>query len=186
MELNEDAVRVAVKLIKQREGCCLRAYPDPASDLYKELSRAGILNAFMQGKKDIPEYMLKKFDGKPWTIGYGETKGVKQGDVCTQEEADSRLETRVREFMEGVIKACPQLAKESRGKIAACTSLAYNIGLANFASSSVCRDTQAKNYEKAANDFLLWNKVHSNGKLVVSDGLTKRRQIERDLYLSKG
>jgi lysozyme len=183
-ELDEIAVRVAIKLLKQREGCCLRAYPDPASELSKELSKHNLLNAFMQGKAEIPDYMVEKFDGSPWTIGYGETEGVKRGDVWTQEKADSRLERRVREFMTGVIKACPQLSKESPAKTAACTSLAYNIGLANFASSSVCKDTKAKNYDKAADDFLLWNKVRSGGQLVVSAGLTTRRKIERDLYLS--
>ena len=122
------ANKIATKLIKQFESCELRAYPDPNSPLAKELSKHGILRKYMDGKLELPDY-LQALSGAPWTIGWGETKGVKQGDVWTQEEADSRLAVRTQEFMSGVVKASPKLGKASPEKLAAVTSLAYNIGL---------------------------------------------------------
>lgn len=188
--LDEVAVKITLKLIKQPgiEGCNLIAYPDPVSDLYKALSMHGMLNKYMSGKikhSDLPDN-FKALSGAPWTIGWGETNDVKCGDVWTQEEADSRLEMRVRRVMTDVLKACPQLVLEAPTKVAACTSLAYNIGVSAFKDSTVCRKTMVKDYDGAADGILLWNKVknRTTGKLVVSNGLDNRRKIEKDLYKS--
>ena len=115
-----------------------------------------------------------------WTIGYGETLGVTQDMVWTQEQADTRLKHRLNQFMLGTLKKCPQLFKESPEKLAACTSLAYNIGLGAFGVSSVCRKTKRMDYVGAADSVLLWNKA--GGKVV--KGLALRRQKEHELYLS--
>lgn len=114
------------------------------------------------------------------TIGYGETQGVKLGDVWTQAQADERIQIRVREFMVEVLKACPQLANEPAKRLAACTSLAYNIGVKAFADSTVCRKTMEKNYLAAADAFRLWNK--GGGRIL--PGLVKRREYERGLYIN--
>jgi lysozyme len=146
--MEELALAIAVDLIKQKEGCRLKAYQDIV----------GI-----------------------WTIGYGETKGVKPGDEWTQAYADERIKARVKEFMDGVLKACPQLWLESPNRLAACTSLAYNIGLEAFAGSTVCRMTMAKEYQKAHDAFPLWNKA--GGKAI--PGLTARRLVEAALYIKE-
>lgn len=147
MNVIDSALPLAVKLIKEREGCRLKAYLDIV--------------------------------GVP-TIGYGETKGVKLGMVWTQKQADDAIEARVREFMAGVLKACPQLAEEPPKRLAACTSLAYNIGSSAFASSTVCRKTKEKKYMEAADAFRMWNKA--GGKIV--PGLVSRREVERGLYIN--
>ncbi len=44
--------------------------------------------------KSFEQCRLKAFKPTPndvWTIGWGHTNGVKEGDTCTQEEADSLL-----------------------------------------------------------------------------------------------
>ena len=74
-----------------------------------------------------------------WTIGWGETCGVKDGDIWTQQQADAVLRQRVGQFMLATLKRCPQLHLEPLGRLAACTSLAYNIGVGAFGASSVCR-----------------------------------------------
>jgi lysozyme len=66
----------------------------------------------------------------------------------------------------------------------AMTSLAYNIGSNGFRSSTVIRQHRAGNYPAAADAFLLWDKDHVDGQLVVSPGLLRRRQLERGFYLS--
>lgn len=114
-----------------------------------------------------------------WTIGYGETLGVKEGDVWTQEKAEEQIRKRVAQFMGLTLQKCPQLVEESPLKVAACTSLAYNIGTCAFGVSSVCRLTGRKEYQRAADAFLLWNKAGGR----VLKGLTLRRQVERSMYL---
>jgi GH24 family phage-related lysozyme (muramidase) len=62
----------------------------------------------------------------------------------------------------------------------ACVSLCYNIGGGNFASSTLVKMINAGD-EKSdiAEQFLRWNKA--GGKVI--DGLTRRRQAERQLFL---
>ena len=117
-----------------------------------------------------------------WTIGWGETLGVKEGDVWTQDQADARLRERVGQFMLAVLQKCPQLHAESPERLAACTSLAYNIGTGAFGVSSICRKTKRQDYAGAADSFLLWNKAGGR----VLRGLVLRRQAERAVYLSHG
>lgn len=133
--------------------------------------------------------VLKKYEGFRanaykcpagiWTIGYGETLGVKEGMVWTEEYASERLKVRVKGFLLSVLKDCPQLVLEPPGRIVACTSLAYNIGTAAWKVCSVNRRTREKNYQTAADAFLMWNKA--KGKVL--KGLTNRRIEERKMYL---
>ena len=135
--------------------------------------------------------MLKRFEGcrlhayqdivGVWTIGWGETLGVVEGMVWTQEYADARLRQRAGQFMLATIARCPQLLLEPPERIAACTSLAYNIGVGAFGASSVSRKTKRKDYQGAGDSILLWNKA--GGKVVRA--LDIRRHLERIKYLLK-
>ncbi|MFJ1253432.1 lysozyme [Cupriavidus sp. CuC1] len=115
-----------------------------------------------------------------WTIGYGETLGVKEGMVWTQAQAESVLRMRVAQFLLGVYHRAPMLWLEPPERAAACGSLAYNIGLGAFNASTVKRKTNDGEWQAAANAFLLWNKA--GGRVV--NGLTIRRRAERGVYLS--
>jgi lysozyme len=114
-----------------------------------------------------------------WTIGWGETQGVKEGDVWTQEQADARLRQRAASFMFAALTKCPALFREPEHRLAACASLAYNIGTGAFGVSSVCRFTKRGDINAAADAFLLWNKAGGR----VLKGLVVRRGIERTHYL---
>jgi len=113
------------------------------------------------------------------TIGYGETLGVREGDVWTQDQADATLRQRVAQFMLATLKRCPQLHLEPPGRTAACTSLAYNIGVGAFGASSVSRKTRRQDFAGAADAFLLWR--FAGGREI--RGLKLRRQRERVAYL---
>lgn len=113
-----------------------------------------------------------------WTIGWGETLGVKEGMVWTQEHADHVLRQRVGFFLLETMRRCPQLFLETPGRQASCTSLAYNIGLGAFGASSVSRYTKRQEFEAAAESFKLWNKA--GGRVV--RGLTLRRMQEAMYY----
>jgi lysozyme len=64
-------------------------------------------------------------------------------------------------------------------------SLVYNIGAANFQTSSVLRlalkDPNDPNIRQA---FWLFDKEHVDGKLVENEGLLARRKLEADIYFS--
>lgn len=168
----------ALALVMRFEGCRLRAYPDPASPLYRELAARRLLGAYLAGRCPVPAE-LQELSGAPWTIGWGETAGVQEGDVWTQEQADARLRQRVARFVLEVRRRCPQLLLEPDGRSAACASLAYNIGIGAFAASSVCRCTRRGEYQRAADAFLLWDKA--GGRRMA--GLQRRREAERAAYL---
>lgn len=133
-----------IALIKEFEGCRLKAYKCPA----------GV-----------------------WTIGYGWTIGVKPGDVWTQAKAEEMLAKGVKPYADAAEVKCPH---STQNQFDAMVSLCYNIGPGNFAKSSVARLHNAGNFTGAADAFLKWNK--GGGKVLA--GLTRRRQAERNLYMS--
>jgi lysozyme len=138
---------------------------------------------------DLLVAMLKRFEGcrlvayrdvgGVLTIGYGETAGVTEGMVWTQEYAERRLRERAAWFLAKVISMCPNLATRPY-KAAACACLAYNIGTGAFFASTVRQCTARGEYARAAERFVLWNKV----KGVVVAGLTRRRLAEKATYLT--
>ena len=144
----------------------------------------------MKNVIDMAAEMIRQFEGCSltayrcpagvWTIGWGETLGVKEGDVWIQGQADAVLLRRVGQFLLATLKRCPQLHAEAAGRLAACTSLAYNIGVRAFGASSVRRKAMRRDHAGAADAFLLWNKAGGR----VLRGLTLRRQAERLGYLS--
>ena len=177
---NDLSVRIATKLIKQSEGCSLFVYPDPASELSIKLSQHDILAKYIAGNLVLPPY-LDELDGSPWTQGYGETKGVVKGSPkWTQEQADSRLDVRVKEFMQEVLTSSPNLAGQSAEKIASITSFVYNIGITQYNDSTARKRIATSDWKGAAEAMQWFNKA--NGK--VNQGLVNRRKVEADLFMS--
>ena len=117
--------------------------------------------------------------GDPWTIGWGSTgKGIGPGVQWTLEQADDRLARDVGRFMAGVrglLKVDPE-----PNELGAMTSLAYNIGLGNFRSSTLLRKFNAGDKAGAAAEFGKWNRAA--GK--VMKGLTNRRADERQVFVA--
>lgn len=116
--------------------------------------------------------------GAPWTIGYGTTKGVKPGMIITAEQAEKMLRDDVAKFESGVSALLK--VPTTQGQFDAMVSLAYNIGLGNFGKSTLLRKHNEKCYSCAAGQFPVWNRAA--GK--VMNGLTRRRNAERDVYMS--
>jgi len=173
----DEAFELLVTVVMGFEGCHLRAYPDPASPLSKALAKAGLLRLYMAGKAAIPAD-LRALSGAPWTIGYGETLGITEGMVWTQQYAELRLRARLAQFMVKVYQKCPILHLLEPERTTACTSLAYNIGIGAFGASSVARHTMREEFAKAAASFLLWNKAGG----AVMPGLVARRKLESLIY----
>lgn len=118
--------------------------------------------------------------GDPWTIGFGSTgHGIAKGVVWTRQMAEARLEADVIKFAGGVAQRIGGAAT-TQGQFDAMTSLAYNIGLGNFESSTVLRKHKAGDNANAANAFGSWNRAAGH----VMPGLTRRRAAEAALYRS--
>jgi len=119
-----------------------------------------------------------------WTIGWGETDGVRPGARCTKEQADAWLLEDLEERVRAIRDLCT--VEPSPNELGAFVLLAYNIGLAAFAKSTVLRQHNAGNRQAAARAFGLFNKARNprTGQLEVLDGLTSRRAREAALYLT--
>ncbi len=69
----------------------------------------------------------------------------------------------------------------------AIVALIFNIGPGNFATSTVRRQTNAGNFNAAAEAFMMWTKAKNpnTGALEVLSGLVRRRKAERAMFLSE-
>lgn len=113
-----------------------------------------------------------------WTICFGETLGVVPGMTQTQTGCDLMLSRRAQSFLLRVLQICPALADDPR-RLAAVSSLAYNIGLGAFRASTLKRKCARREWQAAAAQFYLWNKA--GGRPV--RGLTLRRTVECRVFL---
>jgi len=111
------------------------------------------------------------------TICYGETKGVKPGDVRTKAQCDEMLSARLVEFNSEINKCVRVELPETRR--AAFVSLAYNIGSDAFCKSSVVRNANAGDVRGSCDAMLMWRFA----KGIEWQGLINRRHKERALCL---
>lgn len=112
-----------------------------------------------------------------WTIGWGATgPGITEGVRWTQAQADERLARDVEKFMVGVRKLLRRPVTEAQ--LGAMTSLAYNIGIGAFGSSTLLRLFNAGQTDLAAAQFAVWRRA--GGKVL--QGLVNRRADERRVY----
>ncbi len=118
-----------------------------------------------------------------WTIGYGHTP-AQPASVVTQAQANALLIADTAHAAAAVYGATHDVATTDN-QFSAMVSLAFNIGVGAFRGSTVLRRHRELAYQEAADAFLMWNKGHINGGLVVIPGLAKRRAQERELYLMK-
>jgi lysozyme len=169
--------------VKKHEAFREWAYPDPASPLARECRRRGFkLRWGFEPAKNIIDKLpddLRALHGNPWTVGYGETKGVTFEDRWSKDEAHRRLLARLQEFENQVLSVCT--VEPNPHECAALTSLTYNIGLGGLKKSSVLKAHNRGDKQAAARAFGLWNKAGKPPQPM--EGLTRRRADEAALYL---
>lgn len=140
-------------------------------------SPAGLeLTKFFEGLR------LKAYQdqGGVWTIGFGLTHGVREGDTCTQEQAEEWLKDELERASDFV---CNSLDVElTQGQLDALTDFVYNLGPRAFKYSTLRSLIQSGQMERAAEEFLRRN--HVNGKVVA--GLTRRREAEKAMFEGRG
>ena len=138
--------------------------------------------------------LIKDFEGfsssaylcvaKKVTIGWGNTfyedgTKVKLGDQISKTDALKLLEVIAnRDFADKIFPSIK--VKVTQSQFDAMVSLAYNIGTGAFLKSTLLKKVNSNDFTGASEEFLRWNKA--NGKEVL--GLTKRREREKQLFLS--
>jgi len=116
--------------------------------------------------------------GDPWTIGWGSTgPGITEGTVWTKEQADADLLSRLSELSFRINQDLR--IGMNYNQIGACISLAYNIGIGAFLSSTLLSLWNEGNVQAAADQFLVWNKASGH----VMPGLVNRRADEQRVFL---
>jgi GH24 family phage-related lysozyme (muramidase) len=149
-------------------------FPAPGSDR-KQINARGI-----QLLKTFEGLSLKAYRDPVgiWTIGYGTTSGVREGMRITESQAEALL----RRDLERFEKAVDRLVKVSLNdnQFSALVSFTYNVGERALSNSTLLKLLNRGNYQAAANEFLRWNRAGGR----VLNGLTRRRQAERSLFLS--
>jgi len=118
-----------------------------------------------------------------WTIGYGHSGRAGKpvpvsGMVITAATADFILTNDLNAIEAGVLAAIKR--PMDQGQFDAMVSLAFNIGMGAFRSSSVARYFNRGQPILAADAFRLW--VRASGKVLPD--LARRREAERQEFLS--
>ncbi len=139
--------------------------PSPSVIAFIKGFEACRLEAYMPTPQDKP------------TIGWGTTgPDITLGLAWTQAQCDERFETDLARFAQEVTRLIT--GETAQNQFDAMLSLGYNIGIANFASSTLLKDHNRGDHASAAAQFLLWD--HQKG--VVLDGLKRRREAEAAVY----
>lgn len=122
------------------------------------------------------------------TIGYGHTAGVALGQSITAERAETLLsgDLAAAAAVVDALMTVP-LTGGQRGALA---SFVFNLGRANFQSSTLLKRLDMGDHEGAAGEFGRWIYATVNGKKTRLPGLVKRREAEallfrRNLFLTR-
>lgn len=147
------------------------------------------MSRFVMKTSDDGLDIIKKHEGlrlkayKPtkkdrWTVGWGTTAGVVEGDEITLEEAEAFLRRDIRWAEQAVNSYVKYPLNQSQ--FDALVSFVYNVGATAFKNSTLLRLLNQGNCELAAAQFLRWDK-QAGERLA---GLTARRKAEKELFLA--
>ena len=126
--------------------------------------------------------LIKKFEGCKleayqdavgiWTIAYGRIKEVKEGDTCSQEQAEEWLHEELHEY-QSYIEDMVEVSL-LQNQFDALVSWVYNLGPSNLKSSTLLKVLNSGEYKNVPEQIKRWNKA--GGKVL--EGFTRRRNAE--------
>ena len=161
------------KLIQDSDECFMSS----ADDFQPNEECVELLEHF-EGFSEIA-YLDTMAKPNVWTIGHGLTRGVKEGDRITYEESVKRKLVEMNRHWNPLTSHIKVPINQDMCN--AITAWAYNVGVGAARSSTLLRKLNQKDYDGAADELLRWNRA--GGK--VWRGLTRRRNAERNMFLSK-
>lgn len=146
-----------------------------------------IVEALVKEKMSLSDtglQLIKSFEGfrdkaykcpsGVWTIGYGHTKGVKEGDVVSDAAAEKFLKEDVADA-ENCVNAIQTFYGFNQNQFDALVSFTFNCGAGNLTK---LHDNLKRDKPTIGDKILLYTK--SNGKELA--GLVRRRKAENQLY----
>lgn len=107
-----------------------------------------------------------------WTIGFGETAGVKPGQKTDPVRALVQLQASADKHAKGMVECIT--APISQNEFDAYLSFTYNVGVGAFCRSSLVKLLNQGKYEEACAELKKW--VYAGGKPLA--GLVTRRKKE--------
>ena len=115
-----------------------------------------------------------------WTIGYGRTEGVREGETTTKEKEETWLRKRVEKTR--LILLSRLTVEFSADQLIALESLTYNIGLSRVTSSKGWRLLNQGNFDGCALEWFDADRgfVRAGGRVL--PGLVARRAAELKLF----
>tara|TARA_B100000519_G_scaffold198053_1_gene206850 strand:- start:795 stop:1238 length:444 start_codon:yes stop_codon:yes gene_type:complete len=130
--------------------------------------------------------LIKKFEGleldsyqcsaNVWTLGYGHTQGVAEGDSCSEEEAEIILVNDLKEF-ETYVNALVDVELD-QNQFDALVAWTFNLGPTNLRTSTLLKKLNAGEYNDVPSEIKRWNRAGGQ----VLDGLIRRREAEALLF----
>jgi len=152
----DDVPMMGIKLIKEFEGCHLKAYPDPLTG------------------------------NLPITIGWGSTRKkdgspFKLGDQIAQQEADELLISQCKNQFLPALRKIPHWNEMSDGKRGALLSFAYNLGAGFYGGdnfNTITKRLKNKEWDLVPDALYLYRNPGSN----VEAGLARRRKSEGESW----
>ena len=131
-------------------------------------------------------YAIKKFEGCEliayqdavgvWTIGYGHTKGVSEGDIISSAQSEALLLKELKED-ENYVHELVEVPLHQY-QFDALVSWTYNLGPTNLKSSTMLKVLNEGKYNEVPDQMRRWNRA--GGKVL--EGLVKRRDYEARLF----
>lgn len=115
-----------------------------------------------------------------WTIGYGHTKGVKQGDTITQENALELLKNELKDYqrdLNGLVKV-----PVTESMFIALISFIYNFGVAKCRGYTLFKLLNEGRYEEASE----WFPKYCSPNTPYEKGLKARRLREQVMFVRDG
>jgi len=114
-----------------------------------------------------------------WTIGYGHTADVKEGDSIDQEAAEAFLIEDLEKFEQAVMRLVE--VPLTQQQFDALVSWTFNLGAGNLAESTLLRKLNNYQYAEVPEQMMRW--VRAGGQVL--DGLVRRRAAEAALFQNK-
>ena len=114
--------------------------------------------------------------GDVWTIGYGHTEGVREGDTCTTAEAEQWLRADLRVAERAVAESVRVPLTDNQ--FAVLVSFAFNCGAGNLRRSTLLQELNKGHYFAVATELPKWNMAGGQ----VQAGLVRRRAAEVELW----
>ena len=137
---------------------------------------------------EVGRELIKEFEGCKqvayqdsvgvWTIGYGHTKDVYEGQLAIKKTCDRFLEEDLDEF-EGYVDSYVKV-ELNQNQFDALVAWTFNLGPGNLSESTMLRKLNEGDYDAVPDEMRRWNKAGGE----VLNGLVRRRDAEAGLFSS--